>query len=100
MFESPLEFQIHKRFINLAKVSLEIFEDLESDYNDTQTKLLDTISKFNINDLEKELLNSIIIQGCLFTPNKIQNLRKRVLDKANDASRETAEEFKKYTITL
>ena len=96
----PLEFQTHKRFNGIARVFLETLEDLRSDYNDTQSALLDSLSKFNISDLEKELLRSIIIQGCLFTPNKVQNIRKRMLDKANSASRELSEEFQKYKITL
>jgi hypothetical protein len=100
MNESPLEFQTCKKFNNLARVFLETFEDIESDYNDTQSKLLDCISKFNVTPLEKQLLESIIIQGCLFTPAKVSNIRKRILDKANGASRELSEEFKKYKITL
>jgi hypothetical protein len=100
MNESPLEFQAQKRFNTLGRVFLEIMEDIASDYNDTQLKLLDSIARFNITDVEKKLLESIIIQGCLFTPNKIQNIRKRILDKTNDSARELSDEFKKYHIKL
>jgi hypothetical protein len=97
---SPLEFQAYRKIMDSARFQLETLEDLESDYNDAQTKMLDTIEKFDIPQKEKDLLKSVVYQGCVFTPNKLGNLRKRILDKSNAAYRELSEEFKKYKVTL
>lgn len=83
-----------------ARFQLETLEDFESDYNEAQSKMLDTIDKFLISKEEKDLLKSVVYQGCVFTPNKLMNLRKRILDRANAAFRELTDEFKKYKITL
>lgn len=100
MNKGPLEFLAHKKLINAGKVCLELLEDLELDYNDSQNKLLETIEKFPLDTKEMELLKQIVYTGSIFTDNKKSILRKRILDVVNNASREMEEEFKKYNISL
>lgn len=96
----PLEFQVHKKLVGVAAASLELVEELQSAYNDAQLQLLDSIKFLPIEDTHKKLIESIVFQGNVFTPNRINFVRKKIFDHANSESRNLMEEFKKYKITL
>lgn len=98
--QSPLEFKVYKDSIQTGKLFLEILEDIESDYNDSQNDLLDLVELFPLDDSQKTLLRNVIITKCIFTENKKKLLRKRILDRVNNSTREFQEEFKKYKVTL
>lgn len=93
-----MEFQVQKKLVNAGAHSLEIFEELESFYNDSQAQVLDTIKLLPIESEHKKLIESIIIQGNVFTPNRISSIRKRVFDYVNNAARSLKEEFLKYKV--
>jgi len=75
-----ISFQVHRNIINLYKKYFEITEDLLLEHrlfvSKIQTKLQSSKSDINLKDLD------------YFTDEKFNQIRKKILDAGNDATRE------------
>jgi len=75
-----ISFQVHRNIINLYKKYFEITEDLLLEHrlfvSKIQTKLQSSESDINLKDLD------------YFTDEKFNQIRKKILDAGNDATRE------------
>ena len=75
-----ISFQVHRNIVNLYKKYFEITEDLLLEHrlfvSKIQTKLQSSKSDINLKDLD------------YFTDEKFNQIRKKILDAGNDATRE------------
>lgn len=86
-----LAFQIERTVASLCKNFLYILEDLQQEHNSHFQKLLD--------GLPSEYQN-IIIQADYFDKDKFSHLRKRILDKGGEFTRDLEEELNKYKVEV
>jgi hypothetical protein len=83
-----LQDRYEKHIKNLFKSFLYILEDLNDDHNINFAKLKHALPEHS----------SIIDQANYFDKEKLQFLRKRVLDLGNDSLRNQTEDLEKFTV--
>lgn len=98
--KAVLSFFCSKKTIEVGRGALELLEEIEKLYNESQFDLVDVISKSSLDKGTKELLINIIVGKNQFTGAKKQIYRKRILDIANEASRSIKEEINKYNVLI
>lgn len=84
-------FSAHRKLILLAKYVLDLLEDLEDSNKDRRQKLELALEQSS----DKELLSAIVDLYDPLSDSFFNQSRKRVLDKANELSREFEKECKR-----
>jgi hypothetical protein len=87
--DAVLRFQQERIVTTLFRSFLETLEDVEADHNAALAKLVDA--------LPVDYKQYVDLADCL-TPEKGQQLRKRVLDRGNDAKRSLTDLTNSFTI--
>lgn len=85
-------FSVHRKLILLAKFCLDLLSDLKEDNEDRKGRLEEVLKKFP--DSEK-LITEIINLYDPLSDEFLNRGRKRILDKANELSREFESDFNK-----
>lgn len=85
-------FTAHRKIILLAKFCLDILEDLDEDNYERKSKLRSVLEEF---PESADVVNKIIELYDPISEDFLVRSRKRVLDKANELSREFESEFNK-----
>lgn len=98
--KAVLSFFCSKKTIEVGRNALELLEEIEKLYNESQFELVDIISKSHLEDSVKGLLINIILSKNQFSGAKKQIYRKRILDIANESARSIKEEINKYNILI
>jgi len=78
-----MSFQIHRNIVNLYKRYFEITEDLLGEHKDFISKIESRLTNLGL-DVEKVNIREIDY----FTDKKFSQIRKKILDVGNDATRE------------
>jgi hypothetical protein len=86
-----LQNRYEKHIKSLFKSFLYILEDLQEDH---------TISFAKLKRSLPDAYNPLIDQANYFDHDKMQHLRKRVLDLGNDSLRSQSEDLEKFTVIL
>jgi hypothetical protein len=87
--EGILAFSARRNITTLFKEFLDILEDLSDDHNEALNKLVKTLPP----DSQKQLY-----LADHFTNEKMEQLRKRILSKGNDAIRTIENEINKFDV--
>ena len=85
-----LEFQVNRNIINLYKTFLIALEDMHNQHMDNFNKLRDALPD------NKDLID----QADYWGEDRMDFLRKRVLDQGNDAKREILGQLDKFNLTI
>jgi hypothetical protein len=78
-----ISFQVHRNIVNLYKRYFEITEDLLIDHKNFISKI-----ESRLTDLEVDVKKMNIKEIDYFTEKKFNQIRKKILDVGNDATRE------------
>lgn len=95
-----LPFFCEKRILESGKVSLNLLEEIEELYNESQHDLIQTLNSAPIDEASKGLLIKLVLSSNQFSESKKKIYRKRILDSVNDSIRSIKEEIFKYKIEL
>jgi len=90
-----ISFQIHRNIVNLYKRYFEITEDLLSEHKSFISKIESRLSNLGV-DIEEANIEEIDY----FTDKKFTQIRKKILDVGNDATRELDRTLEFVTIDL
>jgi hypothetical protein len=85
-----LEFQVNRNIINLYKTFLIVLEDMHDQHAIEFKKLKNALPE------NEELIN----QADYWTEDRMEFLRKKVLDQGNDAKREIIGQLEKFNLTI
>lgn len=89
--DSILEFSIKRNITNLFKDFLVILENIEQDHDEALNKLVKTLPP----ESQKQLY-----LADHFTDEKVEQIRKRILSRGNDAIRAIQQDMQNYSINF